>query len=227
MLSKIKLSSEKWGNLMPIQIDFTFAVGIFIIIIGISLTFLLSYLTKYYEYSKIANLKSIAYNLFVPLKLNLTTKLYKVPIKISEISGTERTNEIVKLSLIFDEKCEKIAWGSSLRVYDEENKEVEFSLFNQTFCENNYLKNSDLVLKSNFSAYQTKVFFIYFSAEKVEEANYSIPFQEISGFDVEIYPLEKIEMLSVSKLKELRNISYEDFIKKLGDYNFYIEISEK
>ncbi len=212
---------------MPIQIDFTIAVGIFIIIIGISLAFVLNYLTKYSQYSKINNLKSIAYNLFVPLKLNLTTELYKLPIKITETSGNERREVIINITLSLDEKCEKRAWNSTIRVY-EENKEIEFSLYNQTFCEEKYLKSSDLVLKANFSAYQTKIFLVYFSKEKeVEDLNYSIPYEENSGFKVEIFPLQEVKMLSISKLKELRNISYEDLIKNFGDYNFYLEISEK
>jgi hypothetical protein len=212
---------------MPIQIDFTVAVGIFIIIIGLSLAFVLNYLTKYSQYSKINNLKAIAYNLFVPLKLNLTTELYKLPIKIAEINGNERIDTIINLSLSFDEKCEKKAWNSTVRVY-EDDKEVEFSLYNQTFCEEKYLKYSDLVLKSNFSAYQTKIFFVYFSEEKeVEEPNYSIPYEENSGFKVEIFPLQETKILSIGKLKKLRNISYEDLIKNFGNYNFYLEISEK
>jgi hypothetical protein len=212
---------------MPIQIDFTVAVGIFIIIIGLSLAFVLNYLTKYSQYSKINNLKAIAYNLFVPLKLNLTTELYKLPIKITEINGNERIDTIINLSLSFDEKCEKKAWNSTVRVY-EDDKEVEFSLYNQTFCEEKYLKYSDLVLKSNFSAYQTKIFFVYFSEEKeVEEPNYSIPYEENSGFKVEIFPLQETKILSIGKLKKLRNISYEDLIKNFGNYNFYLEISEK
>ncbi|MGC8812238.1 MAG: hypothetical protein ACP5O8_01470 [Candidatus Aenigmatarchaeota archaeon] len=213
---------------MPIQIDFTVAVGIFIVIIGISLAFVINYLTKYSQYSKIANLKTIAYNLFIPLKLNLTTELFKLPVKISEVSGDDRVNAIIKLSLSFDETCGKKAWNSTVRVYDEENREVEFSLYNQTFCESRYLKSSDLVLKSNFSAYQTKIFFLYFSAENtVKDSNYSVPFEEAPNFTVEVYPLQELKMLSISKLKELRNINYDDLVKALGNYNFYLEISEK
>ncbi|MEM7825424.1 MAG: hypothetical protein QW412_01015 [Candidatus Aenigmatarchaeota archaeon] len=212
---------------MPVQIDFASAVGIFIIIFGIFLAFLLSYLTKYYENSKLANLKRVAYSLFTLLKIELKTKLYRVPIEISEISGSERIDEILKINLNFDEKCEKKAWPSSLRVYDGENKEVEFALYNQSFCEDGYLKNSDIILKSNFSAYQTKIFFLYFSGEKVEGLSYYLPFKESLSFNVKIYPQEEIEMLSISKLKELRSSEYEDFIKKIGYYNFYVEISEK
>jgi hypothetical protein len=212
---------------MPIQADFVVAVGIFIIIIGISFILVLDYLTKYSQYSKINNLKTIAYNFFLPLKLNLTTELYKLPVKITEIEGIEKNNTVISLTLSLDEKCEKKAWNSTLRVY-EEDKEIEFSLYNQTFCEEGYLKSCDLVFKSNFSAYQTKIFFVYFSKEKdVEEVNYSIPFEESSGFKVEIFPLQEMKMLSISKLKKLRNISYEDLIKNFGNYNFYLEVSER
>ncbi|MEM5800046.1 MAG: hypothetical protein QXD54_00470 [Candidatus Aenigmatarchaeota archaeon] len=213
---------------MPIQADFVIAVGIFLIAITIALSFVLSYVVKYSQYSQTLNLKTIAHNIFLALKLNLTTELYKLPVKITEINGNERTDAIINLTIKFDEKCENKAWISTVRVYDENNKEVEFSIYNETFCEENYLKNSDLVLKSNFSAYQTKIFFIYFSGEKeVKEVNYYVPFEEASGLKVEVFPLQEQKMLSLSKLKGLRSVNYDDLIKSLGNYDFYLEVSEK
>ncbi|MEM5834721.1 MAG: hypothetical protein QXQ69_02640 [Candidatus Aenigmatarchaeota archaeon] len=211
---------------MPIQADFVIAVGIIIIVIGIALSFVLNYLVRHLQYNQNTNLKIVARNLFIPLKLNLTTKLYKLPVKIVEISGNERVNAVVNLTIIFDETCEKRAWFSTVRVY-EENQEVEFSLYNKTFCEEGYLKRADLCLKSNFSAFQPKNFFVYFSGEKdVKEVSHNVAFEENSGFKIEIFPLQELEMLSLGKLKQLRNISYEDLIKNLN-YNFYLEVSEK
>ncbi|MFH8086472.1 MAG: hypothetical protein QW609_01460 [Candidatus Aenigmatarchaeota archaeon] len=213
---------------MPIHVDFVIAVGIFLIVIGIALSFVLNYLLNYSQYSQNSNLKNIAYNIFAILKLNVTTELYKLPIKITEINGSERVDAIIKLQVSFDEKCENKAWLSTVRVYDENNKEVEFRIYNETFCEENYLKSSKLILKSNFSAYQTKTFFIYFSKEKeVKEVSYNVPFEETLGFEVEVFPLQELRMLSISKLKEFRSINYEELIKNLGNYNFYLEISEK
>ncbi|MCS7106193.1 MAG: hypothetical protein NZ942_02675 [Candidatus Aenigmarchaeota archaeon] len=211
---------------MPIKVDFVVAVGIFVIVIGISLSFVLSYLVKSSQFTQLENLKTISKNIFFYLKSNLTTKLYKLPVRIVEISGDEKLDEIVNFTVIFDENCEKKAWLSSVRVY-EKDKETEFSIYNQTFCEENYLKKADIVLRTNFSAFQEKIFFVYFSGEKeIKEVSYNIPFQTASGLKVEVFPLQELEMLSISKLKELRNISYDELVKILA-HNFYLEVSEK
>lgn len=231
---------------MPSQIDFAIAVGLFITFIVILFLYLTGYMSSYVGLVSTSELRTVAYNIYnslfggkgipenweeqnyTPVKVGLITDLYRVPIVVTETNGTERDTETINISLSFDPNCEKKAWNSTVRVY-ENGDEITSQLYNQTFCSENYLNNSDLVFNSSFSANQTKTFFIYFSGEKsIDKPNYSLPFNISSNFTIQIYPEEKLTTISITKLKALRNLTYEEVVSTLGtEYKLRIEISEE
>ncbi|MDI6798500.1 MAG: hypothetical protein QMD12_00675 [Candidatus Aenigmarchaeota archaeon] len=230
---------------MPSMIDFTVAVGIFIVFIAILISYLLNYLTSYSGLLTTSELRSAAYNAFIvlfgskgipekweeknytPVQVGLMTDLHRIPIIVTETNGTDRGDVIINVTLSFDAECENKAWNSTIRVYEGES-EIPSQLYNQSFCTADYINRSDLVFNSSFSANQSKTFFVYFSNDKsIAPPNYSLPFTAQTNFTIQIYPEEVLPVISISKLLALRNLSYEEVARTLGRYRFNIEISER
>ncbi len=154
--------------------------------------------------------------------------IYRKTVIIKEADGIDRGYILVNLSnFTFDDDCSKMILNSTVRVYEYE-EEIPFTLFDQTFCEGGYLKNATLVLNTSFSPYQSRTLFIYFSSDtEILPANYSLPFNTATGFNVTVYPTERMLWLSVRKLRELRELDYLQAINTLLTGNeFYLEVSE-
>jgi len=154
--------------------------------------------------------------------------IYRKTVIIKEADGIDRGYILVNLSnFTFDDDCSKMILNNTVRVYEYE-EEIPFTLFDQTFCERGYLKNATLVLNTSFSPYQSRTLFIYFSSDtEILPANYSLPFSTATGFNVTVYPTERMLWLSVRKLRELRELDYLQAINTLLTGNeFYLEVSE-
>jgi hypothetical protein len=161
-------------------------------------------------------------------QLGISEYIYKKPVIITETSGIDRGYTLVNLSgFVFDEDCSKMILNNTVRVYSYE-EEIPFALFNQTFCEGGYLKNATIVLNTSFSAHQSKTFFVYFSSDSdIRSPTYSLPFNTTTGFNLNVYPAEKMLGLSVKKLRELRELNYTDAVNSLlAGYEIYVEVSE-
>jgi hypothetical protein len=148
----------------------------------------------------------------------LKTNLYKIPLVVNETSGSDRGWVTLNISLKLDnETCSKKIINSSVRVY-EGDVELNSSLYNQTFCPNGYLNFTEVVFKANFSAYQSKTFFIFYSSEKVSQPTYSVnyPTSPETNFSYYLFSEEIVPMLSLSKLKAFENLSYQEIKVALG-----------
>jgi hypothetical protein len=161
-------------------------------------------------------------------QLGLLDYAYKKPVLLTEANGTDRGYILLNITgFVFDNNCSLVALNSSVRVYENE-VELPFNLYNQTFCEGSYLKNATIILNVSFSANQSRMFFIYFSNDSsVLPSNYSLPFSTASNFSLEVYPTERMIWLSVEKMKALRQLNYSDAVAALLTGNdLYLEVTE-
>lgn len=161
-------------------------------------------------------------------QVGISEYIYRKAVIITEASGEDRGYILINITdFSLDEDCSKKILNNTVRVYSYE-EEIPFILFNQTFCEGGYLKNATIILNTSFSAYQSKTFFVYFSSDPdIISSAYSLPFSTTTGFNITVYPAEKMFGLSVKKLRELRELNYTDAVNSLLAGNeIYLEVSE-
>lgn len=231
---------------MASQIDFAIAVGLFFTFIAVLITFLINYLTNYLGVSSTSELRTTAYNIYIslftgrgvpknwteggdtPLKVGISTDMYRIPVVVGENSSTNRGVVDLNLSLIFDVTCEKKAWNNTVRMINASNYEIPIQLYNQTFCSQQFLKTADMVFNNSFNAAENKNFSIYFSNDKnITAPNYTITFPTFLNFTFTIYPEEKLQAVSAERLRGLRRLNYSDVLDTISkDYYFNLEISE-
>jgi len=109
----------------------------------------------------------------LPSKIGLASSAYLIPILISDESGYNRVNEPIAQEIIFDEKCNNIAWNGSVRIYDENFNEIPFRFVNQTFCPSGFLQKAILFFEINVSANSTRKLQIFFhNSTQVKPKNY-------------------------------------------------------
>lgn len=229
---------------MASQIDLAAAAGLFLTFFAVLMLYLVNYLGNYFNLDTISSLRTVAFTFFnnlfgskglpenwemyvrTPVKIGLITDLYRVPILISETNGTARTNYPINVSMVFDSGCENKTWETTVRIYDENNVEIPNQLFNQVFCSDRFVKQADVVFNLNIDAGASKKYFVYFSPQKqIASAEYSFTFPTALNYTVKTYPEEKLTVISVDKLKALRNLSYDQVILTTGSgYKFYVEV---
>jgi len=188
------------------NVDIVIATGIFVVMVTLLLYLTLQYISQLPTISKVSEYREKAKNVFekifekegsptdweeevVPSEIGVKKRLYRMPIVIEDTSGINRINEIVKVTLTFDEDCENKTWNNTVRIFDESLNEVPFRFVSQTFCTDNYILNATLVLKVNVSANSKKKLFVYYSNDKnIPAPNYTnwdlvlyLPFDEGSG----------------------------------------------
>jgi hypothetical protein len=231
---------------MALEIDFAIALGLFFVFIVFLLSFLVNYIAGYTGLTLTSELRTTAYSIYnvlfsgkgvpqnweelgyVPVKIGLATDLYRIPVLVTETNGTSRSLSI-NTTINFDSNCEEKAWNTTVRIRDEDNSEAHFQLYNSSFCSESFLNSSDLVFNLTLSAHQSKIFFVYFSPDKsINTSVYSLGFPTgVENLTVQVLPEEKLSTISISKLKALRNLSYDEVIQTLGtEYSFNLEISE-
>ena len=162
-------------------VDWAIATGIFIVFFAFTFSYVnqqfllrgelpelfsikeiaLQYLEKFFSLGEPEDWSSA--NFEVP---GLMIKLYKLPILLEEKAGLARQNETIDLRLTLDEDCELRAWESTLRLLDSDGKEIPFDLYNQTYCNSSYLKQTNLVFFAQLEANSSKFYFLYFSEDK-------------------------------------------------------------
>lgn len=229
---------------MSSQIDFAMAVGMFIVFMAVLILYLTGNMSSYTGLVSSSEMRTVARNIFnilfggkgvpknwnemniTPAVTGLLTDLYRIPLMVGETSGIDKGNVTINATISFDFSCENKAWNSTVRVLEGE-VEIPSHLYNQTFCTSNFLNSSDITFAANFSAYQKKFFFIYFSGEKsVAPLSYSLAFSNPSDFYLKIFPEEKFSAVSASKILALRNYTYEELLRTLEpEYDFNLEVS--
>ena len=231
---------------MVSQIDLAIAVGLFFTFITFLIAYLVNYIVNYTNLSSTSELRTVAYNLFIslfadkgipknwpelretPLKVGIVTDMHRVPLVVVENSSTNRGLVTLNVSLAFDLECERKAWNNTVKILNSSNLEIPITLFNQTFCSQQFLRNADVAFNNTFLAGDIKNFSIYFSPDKnITGHNYSLSFPSMTNFTFIVYPEEKFTVISVEKLTALRRLNYTEFLDTLsGDYNINLEISQ-
>jgi hypothetical protein len=227
-------------------IDFIVASSIFLIFVVFLFNQVLNYISNYrnvVETSELKEIASIIFNSFftdkglpenweeqsfVPSKIGLIDNFYLTIINVTDLSGSLRENITINGSINFDPDCNKNIWNNTLKLYDSENSEIPFQLYNQSFCEGSGLKKGEIVFNLTLLPHESKIFFLYFSSEKnVVPQNYSLdfPVDEVN-YTFEVFPVQEFQAISIDKLMGLRNLSYEEVIQTIPKgYNFRVEIS--
>ncbi len=173
-------------------IDFAIAVSLFIFFFAAVIMFTTNYFSRYSGLTKTSELRPVAESLFnvllkrkgipedwdlnysvSPVKVGLMEDLYMVPIIIEETNGSARTDEPVTVRITFDENCQNKTWNTTLRLYDEDDNEVNIEILNTTFCTNQFSNVSNITWNVNLSANQIKKYYLYYSPDdNVTEPNF-------------------------------------------------------
>jgi hypothetical protein len=101
-----------------------------------------------------------------PVKVGLMEYLYMIPILVQEDMGSDRTNEPVTIRITFDESCQNKTWNTTVRLYDEDGRELNIELSDVTFCVSRFLNQANVIWEVNISANQTKTYYLYYSPDE-------------------------------------------------------------
>lgn len=180
-------------------IDLAIAISAFILFLSFILVLSFNYFSKQPSFLKIPEYQRKAIDFFekffttkgtpenweetgvVPYEPGVLIDLYRIPVVVRETAGLTRENEPVSITVTFDEDCINTTWNTTVRVYDEDVKEIKSNISEQIFCISQYLNQSVVSWNVNLSSNQIKKFFIFSSPdEKVSSANYSISYNTTS-----------------------------------------------
>ena len=166
-------------------VGFAIAVSLFIFFFAAVIMFTTNYFSRYSGLTETAELRPVAESLFnvllkrkgipddwdlnysiSPVKVGLMEDLYMVPIVVRETNGSDRTDEPVTVRIMFDENCQNRSWNTTVRLYDEDDNELNIEVSNTTFCTNQFLNVSNVTWDVNLSASQTKRYYLYYSPDE-------------------------------------------------------------
>jgi hypothetical protein len=166
-------------------IDFAVAVSFFIFFFAAVIMFTTSYFSSFSGLTKTSELKPVTEGLFnilfnrkgvpedwdlnysiSPVKVGLMEDLYMIPILVQEDMGSDRTDEPVTIRITFDESCQNKTWNTTVRLYDEDGRELNIELSNATFCVSRFLSQANVTWEVNISANQTKTYYLYYSPDE-------------------------------------------------------------
>ncbi len=172
-------------------IDLAIGTSIFLFFFVLVLVFSTNYFSNLSGLTKISEFRTVSKNLFeiffegkgvpedwdenliIPVQLGLVDDLYAVPILVEETSNSSRVNEPFSLHVTFDENCQNKTWNTTIRMYDENNNELNIRISNVTFCIEQFLKEGDIAWEINVSANKTKNYYLYYSSDKnIASPNY-------------------------------------------------------
>jgi hypothetical protein len=174
-------------------IDFTIAVSLFLFFFVAVVYISTNYFTDISSLTKITEFRTISEgflnilfeshgtpenwqenNDVEPVELGFMDYVYKIPVKIKEISNNSRIDDFVDVNLTFDKNCENITWNNTIRVFDSNLSEVAYNSYDEVYCNNQFLKHAMIYLKVNISANEIKQFYVYYSPDtSILTPNYS------------------------------------------------------
>lgn len=166
-------------------IDFAIAVSLFLFFFAAVLMFTTNYFSRYSGLTKTSELRPVAESLFnallkkkgipedwdlnysiSPVKVGLMEDLYMVPVVVKEDGGLNRTDEPVTVRISFDENCQNKSWNATVRLYDEDDNQIDMEISNITNCSNTqFLNITNVTWDVNISANQIKRYYMYFSKD--------------------------------------------------------------
>ncbi|MBI2547597.1 MAG: LamG domain-containing protein [Candidatus Aenigmarchaeota archaeon] len=167
------------------DISFIVAISVFLIFVALVLVSTINYFTRTPESVTIIELRDKTKSLFdilfgssgIPTNERVTTDLYRIPLLLQETNGTNRVNEIVSLSVAFDDLCNKLmSWNNTVRVYDQQFNELPSKISYQEFCSGQWLNTSIVSFIVNISANENKKVYVY----SINNTNTSAPNHNIT-----------------------------------------------
>jgi len=181
-------------------------IAFFLLVVSLLFSYISNTVILYHSKEKYSRLKetSISFLEYFTLgKYNLTSTLYRIRVIIKDPTGTGY-NGNVNFTLNFDRMCKKNITENSIRVYTTSYEEVEYSLYNKTYCDGTCLKSAEMVIPVKLQPNENKTFYVYFSSESTNETGYSVeyPITEPS-LDVILLPRETLTMISSSRMYEM------------------------
>ena len=214
-------------------IEFSVASALFIIMLGVLILYSSYVISDYYKETKDYQAKYESVLISKQLlsdetsSSSLISSLYRRKIIIKNDLATQITG-YVNVPVVFDSNCEKKAFNNTVRVVDNSSNEVNFTFSNTVFCDNiGYIKYSDVRISLTLNGNEEKTLYIIYSPETLispKDVYYSYPTNITSSVSYKIYPEEELKTLSISKLMNATNMTYEEIKKLANSHDIYVEI---
>lgn len=240
---------------MSSLVDLVIATGMFFVFTALLMSLVLTYYTNFVGVLEDSELRTSAANVNnvffggkgvpsdwetradLPARIGLLNDLYKAPIVVATKNSSDFNNFTFNFSLSFDPACANTTRESTIRVFNDTNVEHPYTLYNKTYCvANEYLKSADFALNATLPALRPVRLFVYYSPEAgVNATAYgSIAFPTYtnwlgnsSNYTVLKYPVETLKMVSVSKVRALKNLTYSQIAQTLGgSTEFLLEVDD-
>ena len=175
-------------------VDFAIATSLFLFFFAAVVMFVTNYFSSYSSLTETSELRPVTESFFSvlfkskgvpenwdenysisPVKVGLMENLYMVPIIIKEDMGSNRINEAVTEEIVLDENCQNKSWNTTLRLYDEDENEINIEISNMVNCSNTrFLNESSITWEVNISPNQIKKYYLYYSPdENVTDPGYT------------------------------------------------------
>lgn len=230
---------------MSSLIDLVISIGLFFVFVAVVLSFVLTYYSNFLGVLHDSELRTAAANVnnvfyggrgvpedwetrnTTPARIGLINDMYKMPLLIMTRNSTPVTNSTINFTLSFDPGCLNRTRESTIRIYNETNHEHPYTLYNKTFCvSNTFLKAADVAMNVTLPAWTPRTFHVYFSPETgINSTNYgtvgftimtNLTTANVTNYTVIQYPTEKVKIISPSKVRALRNLTYAQIAQSLG-----------
>ncbi len=152
------------------EVSFIIAVSLFLAFIALVLVSAINYFIATPESATILELRSKTNELFdvffgrggIVTGERVTTDLYRIPLILEERNGTARTNEVASLNVEFHDTCDSpVSWNNTVRVYDQNFRELPSKVSYQEFCRSQWLNTSQVTFIVNMSASEKKTVYVY------------------------------------------------------------------
>lgn len=234
---------------MASLIDLVVATGLFFVFVALILGFVLSYYSSFLSVLQESELRTQAANVdniffggkgvpedwdtrnTTPARIGLLNDLYRTPFIITTTNATDVNNVTLNFTINFDPLCLNKTRETTIRVYNATNAEFPYTLYNKTFCvANTYVKKADFALNFSLRSLTPYTFFVYYSPEAGINAtgygNIVFPsYNTPNNLNITYYPTESLRMVSPSKLRALRNLTYSQVAQTLGsNTRFQLEV---
>jgi hypothetical protein len=232
------------------MVDFVIATGVFFVSTALVISLVLTYYSNFLGVLQESELRSAAMStnniLFggkglpenweatnrTPSRIGLMNDLFRMPVVLKVNNASDFNGAALNFSVTFDPSCLNRTRETTIRVYNETNNEHRYTLYNRSFCLGDvYLRSADFAVSVDLPAATPKTFFIYFSPEggvnSTNTTTVSFPANQ-TNYSATVYPPENFRMVSPSKVRALRNLTYSQVAEVLGgDVSFELEVDRK
>jgi hypothetical protein len=223
---------------MSSLIDLVIATGLFFVFTALILTFVLTYYTNFVSILEDSELRTSAANVNnvffggegvpadwelrsdAPVRIGLMTDLNRAPMIVATKNSSNFNNFTINFTMSFDPSCTNTTRENTIRIFNDTNVEHPYTLYNKTYCvANDYLKSADLAMNVSLVALRPTNY------GGIPYPTYTNWTSNMTNFTVVKYPIEALKMVSVTKVRALRNLTYSQVAQTLGsNTRFQLEV---